>query len=122
MNAAPIVLLLGGSLLTDSIAHGLADRLMMNVIRMEPALLEIKDCLQCLHPDLVVLNLGDPYSDHLVSLLNERQELKLAGLDVADCHLILLTGHQYVSSTILNLLSAMPKGPKKQASSTNGGG
>lgn len=113
MNEVPIVLLLGESVLTESIALGLANRLMMNVIRMDPALIEMKDCLQCLQPDLIMVNLGDPYSKRLVTLLNEQQEMKLAGLDMADCQLILLTGHKNIASTIQELSLAIQKGELK---------
>jgi len=107
MNASPIVLLLGESLYSESIAQALANRLKMNVVRVDPGLLEMKDCLKCLQPNLIVFNLGDPYSDRLVDLLNERKKIKLAGLDVANYHLILLTGHDYVIPTIKELVSTI---------------
>jgi hypothetical protein len=106
MNASPIVLLLGESLFSESIAQGLANRLKMNVVRMDPGLLEMKDCLKCLQPNLIIFNLGDPWSDRLVDLLNEWKEIKLAGLDATNYHLILLTSHDYVSPTIEELMSA----------------
>lgn len=110
MNASPIILLLGESLFSESIAQALAKRLKMNMVRMDPNLLEMKDCLKCLQPNLIIFNLDDPCSDPLVDLLNERKEIKLTGLDMANYDLILLTGHDYVIPTIKELMSAIDQG------------
>ncbi len=121
MARQPLIVLIGTSLLMEGVAFSLASKPRLNVLQLEPALIQMKDCLHCLEPDLVVFELGAPCSEALTALLNEQPEIRLAGLDLNTCQLIVLTSRQYQTDTMQDLLQVFQQQTHQQAHSLEGG-
>ena len=121
MTRQPLVILIGNSLLMEGVALSLASRPGLNVLQLEPALIQMKDCLRCLEPDLVVFELGAPWSESLTNLLIDQQEIRLAGLDLMTCQLVLTAGQQYQTDTMQELLQVIRQQTEQQERSLEGG-
>jgi hypothetical protein len=121
MPKPPLVVLLGDSLLIEGVAFSLTNRPMMNVIQIDPALLQMRDCWKCLEPDLIVFELGAPWSEELLTLLNEQPHIQLAGLDPSNCRLVVMTSHQYRTQTMQELLQVVEDQTKEQNAFPEGG-
>jgi hypothetical protein len=72
MEQRPLVVLLGESLLMDGVAVSLAGKGMLGTIRMDSDVVDIRECLETLQPDLVIFELDTPQSSHVLSLLREQ--------------------------------------------------
>ena len=103
MERRPLVVLLGDSLLMDGIAVGLADRKMPGTIRMDSDVIDLRECLKTLQPDLVIFELGAPQSLAILSLLSEQPGIQLMGLDPACSRVIVLNSQQHLTPTINEL-------------------
>lgn len=121
MNKHPLVILIGNSLLMEGVALSLRSRPGLNVLQLEPALIQLKDCLHCLEPELVIFELGAPWSASLTNLLSDQQEIRLAGLDLTTCRLILMTGQEFQTDTMQELLQVIGQQTKQRARSLEGG-
>ena len=121
MARQSLVVLIGNSLLMEGVAFSLSSRPRLNVLQLEPALIQMKDCLRCLEPDLVVFELGTSWSESLTTLLNDQPEIRLAGLDLNTCRLVVLTSHQYQTDSMQDLLRVIRQHTHRQARSLEGG-
>lgn len=104
MPKQPLIVLIGDSLLMEGVAFSLASRPQLFVLKLEPALIQVKDCLRCLEPDLVIFETGAPWTDSLMSVLKEQTGIRLAGLDLDTCRVVVLAGHEYFTETMQDLL------------------
>lgn len=104
MTDISLVVLLGDSLLMEGVAFSLTHRPMMNVVRINPSLLKLRDCWKCLEPDLIVFELGTPWSQPLLALLNEQPQIQLAGLDLNSCRLVIMTSQEHMTQTMQELV------------------
>jgi hypothetical protein len=103
MQPRPLVVLLGDSLLMDGIAVSLAGRKMPGTIRMDSDVLDIRENLKTLQPDLVIFELGAPQSPAILSLLKEQPGIHLMGLDPACSRVIVLNSQQHPTPTMNEL-------------------
>lgn len=109
MDKLPLVVLLGDSLAMEGIAFELMNSLLINVVRIDPSLLKCRDCWKCLEPGLILFELGAPGSETLLALLNEQPNTQLAGLDLLNCRLVVMTGHQHITQSMQDLLRVIEK-------------
>jgi hypothetical protein len=100
MPQRPIILLLGDSLLIDGIAISLAGREMPGTIRRDSGVIDSKECLGTLQPDLVIFEMGAPQSPAILSLLSEQPGVQLIGLDPACSKVIVMSSHQRPTPTM----------------------
>jgi len=103
MERRPLVVLLGDSLLMDGIAVSLAGREMPGTIRMDSDVVDIREHLKTLQPDLVIFELGTPTSTAILSLLSQQPGIQLMGLDPACSRVIMLNSQQHPTPTMYEL-------------------
>jgi hypothetical protein len=103
MEQRPLVVLLGESLLMDGVAVSLAGKGMLGTIRMDSDVVDIRECLETLQPDLVIFELDTPQSSHVLSLLREQPGILLIGLDLACSRAIVLNSRQQMTRTMSEL-------------------
>jgi len=92
MGREPRIALLGDSVLMDSVANCLAERRMPGVLRI--ALASISEQLELLKPDLILFELGQPGSDKVISLFEQRRDMTVIGLDLDSSQVFILGSHQ----------------------------
>jgi hypothetical protein len=86
------VVLLGDSVLMDSVADCLAVRRVPGVLRMARTCID--DQFEALEPDLILSELERPYSDQVLALLQRRPGLAMIGLDLNCSRAIVLGSYQ----------------------------
>jgi hypothetical protein len=91
----------------DGVAFGLATRSRLRLLQLEPSLILLRNCVRCLQPDLIVFEIGAPWSESLLSLLHEQPEVRLAGLDTDNCRVVMLTRHQFLTESMQELLNVI---------------
>jgi len=101
MEKGPRIVLLGDSILMDSVAECLAVRRVPGVLRT--AYSSICDQFEFLQPDLIIFELGFPYSDRAIALLARRSGLTMIGLDLDISRAIVLGGCQHVIGSMEDL-------------------
>lgn len=75
------VVVLGNSLLMDSVASNLRDELALSVIRMESSQIDDRACLKAIQPGLIVFEMESPRPCAILSLLREQPGVPLLGID-----------------------------------------
>lgn len=103
MEQRPLVVLLGESLLMDGVAVSLAGKGMLGTIRMDSDVVDIRECLETLQPDLIIFELDAPQSPSVLSLLREQPGILLIGLDLACSRAIVLNSRQQMTRTMSEL-------------------
>lgn len=94
MEKRRLVVLLGDSLLMDSVGASLKDRQGLGVMRMYAADDETIGQLRALGPDLVMVDLDTPHADFIVPFLREQPGIPLVGID-ADSNRVVVLSSQY---------------------------
>jgi len=90
----------------DGIAISLAGREMPGTFRRNSGVIDIKECLGTLQPDLVIFEMGALQSPAILSLLSERPGIQLIGLDPA-CSKVILLNSQQCSAPNMDALCAL---------------
>jgi len=101
MEKGPRIVLLGDSILMDSVAECLAARWASGVLRIDCT--SICDQFEFLKPDLILFELGQPYSDRVIELLPRWPGLAIIGLDLDCSRAIVLGGCQHVIGSMEDL-------------------
>lgn len=114
MERRPLVVLLGDSLLMDGIAVSLAGRQMPGTIRMDSDVVDVREHLKTLQPDLVIFELGTPTSTAILSLLSQQPGIQLMGLDPACSRVIVLNSQQHSTPTMNELYQVVQAETAKQ--------
>jgi hypothetical protein len=122
MPQRPLVVLLGDSLLLDGIAVSLAGRKMPRTVRMDSDVIDIRECLKTLQPDMIIFELGTPQSTAILSLLSEQPGIQLLGLDLACSRVIVLNSQQHLAPTMNELCQMVQARAGQQGYSSKGGG
>jgi hypothetical protein len=112
MGRGPRIVLLGDSVLMDSVADYLAERRVPGVLRRACA--SIIDQFELLKPDLILFELGQPYSDQVIALLQRRPGLTMIGLDLDSSRAIILGSYQRVIDTMEDLYQEVQAVMRKQ--------
>jgi len=92
MGREPRIVLLGDSVLMDSVANCLAERRMPGLLRTACA--GFGDQVELLRPDLILFELGQPYSDQVIALFERQRDVTMIGLDLDSSRVLVLGSHQ----------------------------
>lgn len=90
-------------MLMDGIAVSLVDREMPGTIRVDSDVVDIREHLKTLQPDLVIFELGTPTSTAILPLLSQQPGIQLMGLDPACSRIIVLNSQQHPTPTMNEL-------------------
>jgi hypothetical protein len=93
------VVVLGDSLLMDSVAGNLRDELSLSVIRVEGSCINNRECLKSIQPDLIVFEWDAPRPCSILALLREQPGVLLLGIDTNCSQVVQIIGglHQVQS-------------------------
>jgi hypothetical protein len=112
MESRPRIVLLGDSILMDSVAECLAVRRVSGALRT--AYSSVCDQFEFLKPDLILFELGQPYSDRVIGLLQRRPGLAMIGLDLDCSRVIVLGGYQRVIGNMEDLYEVIQAEMRRQ--------
>jgi len=112
MERGPCIVLLGDSVLMDSLADYLADRSLSGVHRTTST--NFDDQIDILKPNLILLEMGRPYSDQVISLLQQRPGMAIIGLDLDSSQAIVLGSYQRIIGTMEDLYKVIETEIQKQ--------
>jgi len=84
------IVVLGNSLLMDSVATNLQQGLAQDVIRMN-----IDDCLESLNPELIILELDLSRPQTVLSFLLEKAGATFLGIDLENSQVIVFDSQRY---------------------------
>lgn len=115
MERGPFIVLLGDSVLMDSLADYLAVRRVPGVLRTSST--SIGDQIESLKPSLILLELGRPYSDQVIALLQQRPGMAIIGLDLDSSQAIVLGSYQRIIGTMEDLYKVIQTEIQKQNAS-----
>lgn len=86
------VVVLGDSLLLDSVAGNLRDELSLSVIRVDASCINNRECLKSIQPDLIVFEWDAPRPCSILALLREQPGVPLLGIDTSCSQVVEITG------------------------------
>ena len=122
MEERPKVVFVGDSLLMEGVAAGLASWQTLAVIRLECDAGDIEERLRSLAPDVIIFELDSPPSPIILSLLIERSQILLIGLDLDSSRVIVLDSHPQVARTMNELYLVVQAKAGQKACLSKGGG
>ena len=103
METRPLVVLLGDSVLMDSVAISLAGNQLLEITCLDAQAIDARQRLHTLKPDLVIFELDTSRLPGILSLLWEQPGTLLIGLDLACSRAIVLNSHQHLTPTLNEL-------------------
>lgn len=103
MESQHHVLLLGDSVLMDSVAESLIDRNFSNVIRINSNIHEASEILKSFNPDLVVYELIEQNSDPVFTIICKQANSSHLVIDL-NCNQVILLDSQRKSAESLQAL------------------
>jgi hypothetical protein len=109
MEHQPRIVVIGHSLLMEGVAVSLANTPMGNIIWADPVATDTEGYLQALQPDLVILELCDPRTARMLSLLKTNPNVLFLGLNENCNQAFLLKSHECAVHTIQDLLEILHK-------------
>lgn len=86
------VVVLGDSLLMDSLASNLRDGLALSVIRVEASCINNRQCLNSIRPELIIFEWDAPHPGSILALLREQLGVRLLGIDTSCSQVVEITG------------------------------
>lgn len=119
MERGPRIVLLGDSVLMDSVAEYLAVRRMPGIFRTDCS--SVDDQFEFLKPDLILFELGQPCSTRVIALLQRRPGLVIIGLDLNSSRAIVLGGYERVIGRMEDLYQVVQAELRRQESWPQGG-
>ena len=103
MEKQTVVVFLGDSMLIEGITVSLAHNKLIKSIHVDPATINLKECLRSIAPDLILFELGTVWSPTILSLLSEQPGLHLLALDVDCSRVIIMNSYQRYTKSIEEL-------------------
>ena len=100
MERRPLVVLVGDSVLIDSVSASLEEKGVPGVIHLNVPSVDVHKRLGDLKPDLVVFELDSPYTSPVYTLLREHPGIRLVGLDLNDSSVIVISSHQHTTHSM----------------------
>jgi hypothetical protein len=119
MGREPCIVVLGDSVLMDSVAGCLAQRRMPGIIRVPCA--AIGEQFEFLKPDLILFELGQPCSPQVVALFDRRPDLAMIGLDLESSRVFVVGSYQRVIGSMEDLYQVVQIEVQKRANRSSGG-
>jgi hypothetical protein len=89
---------------------------------MDSDVIDIRECLKTLQPDMIIFELGAPQSTAILTLLSEQPGIQLLGLDLACSRVIVLNSQQHLAPTMNELCQMVQARAGQQRHSSKGGG
>ena len=89
------VVLFGSSLLMDTVEASLGDQRELGVLRIHTTVVDVKERLGSLRPDLVIFDLDVPHPQLILSLLKDHPGVPLLGLGVTRSTVVALSSERY---------------------------
>ena len=121
METRPVVLLVGDSVLMESVALCLRVKHMLDVVWLDPESVDITQCVKIVQPALIIFELDAPQTQSILSLLRDRPGTLLLGLDLACSRVIVMNSHQCVTHTMRDLYQVFQSEVSRNIRSSNGG-
>ena len=121
MKTRPMVLLAGDSVLIDGVAHCLRERQTMDVVRVDPAVADIKTCVMAISPDVIIFEMDTPQSQSILDLLPERSGTLLLGIDLTCNRVMVLNSRECVTRSMLDLYRVFLCELQRSVRPSNGG-
>jgi len=103
MENRRIVVLVGDSLLMDTVEASLGENQEFGVMRMYTTVTDIAARLQSLNPDAVIFDWDAPHVDFVLTMLKQRPGVPLLGLDVTCSQVTALSSEQHLTLTVNDL-------------------
>ncbi|MEW6286162.1 MAG: hypothetical protein AB1509_08030 [Chloroflexota bacterium] len=117
MEKRILIVVLGNSLLMDSVASNLRDELALTVMRKEISCINSRERLKAIQPDLIIFELDAPRPCTILSLLSEQPSVRLIGIDTNCSRVVEIVSalHFIESLTEFNQLIQLNLTQKKEA-------
>ena len=103
MKERQIVVLLGDSLLMDSVEASLGENPALGVVRMHTTIADTGECLKALGPDVVIFDVDTSLAELLLSFLRDQPGIPVLGLDISCSHVLALSSQKYTTPTARDL-------------------
>ena len=103
MENRRIVVLVGDSLLMDTVEASLGEDQEFGVMRMYTTVTDIAERLQSLSPDAVIFDWDAAHVDFVLTMLKQRPGVPLLGLDVTCSQVTVLCSEQHLTLTVNDL-------------------
>ena len=103
MEHRRIVVLVGDSLLMDTVEASLEKDQEFGVMRMHTTVTDIAERLKSLCPDAIMFDWDAPHPEFLLSFLKDRPGVPLLGLDVTCSKVITLCSQEHITLTVDDL-------------------
>jgi hypothetical protein len=103
MDNRRLVVLVGDSLLMDTVEASLGENQEFGVMRIYTTVTDIAARLQSLYPDAVVFDWDAPHVEFVLDMLKQRPGVPLLGLDVTCSQVTALTSEQHLTLTVNDL-------------------
>ncbi len=103
MENRRIVVLIGDSLLMDTVEASLGENQAFGVMRIYTTVTGIADRLKSLYPDAIIFDWDTPHLGFVLSFLKNQPGIPLLGLDVTCSKVIALFSEQHLTLTINDL-------------------
>jgi hypothetical protein len=97
------IVLVGDSLLMDTVEASLGDSQEFGVMRIYTTVTDIAKCLESLCPDAIIFDWDVPQAEFVLSMLRNRPGIPLIGLDVTCSKAIALFSEQHITLTVNDL-------------------
>ena len=121
MAKEPLIVLLGHSVLIDSVAVGLERQLNLHIFRIDDPGEDIEEHLRSMTPGLVIFELEDTGSSSLLNLLKDQTRISLLGLDRHCSQAIVLNIYPKATRTMNELVCIVQTIVREGASQSEGG-
>lgn len=103
MDNRRLVVLVGDSLLMDTVEASLGESQEFGVMRIYSTVTDIASRLQSLSPDAVIFDWDVPHADFVLSMLKQWPGVPLLGLDVTCSQVTALSSEQHITLTVNDL-------------------
>jgi hypothetical protein len=103
MENRRIVVLVGDSLLMDTVEASLGENQEFGVMRIYTTVTSIADRVKSLCPDAIIFDWDAPHSEFVLSFLRDQPGVPLLGLDVTCSKAIALFSEQHLTLTMNDL-------------------
>ena len=103
MGEQPQVVLLGDSVLMDSLANNLDERNYLDIVRINSASVEIPQLTETLEPDLIIYEFSSKFTPVMHALLTKRENTLMMVIDLYCSQVILLNCQLHPTHTMHEL-------------------
>ncbi len=97
------ILLVGDSLLMDTVEASLNGKQELGVMRLHSGVGNMEECIKSLSPDMVIFDWDTSFSQFALSMLRDQPGVPLLGLDVSSSTVIVLSSQQFTPLSVSDL-------------------